>query len=701
MYIVAELSPEYVSQNKIIIQSEESNRFKEGDIVKLVGRRATGAIVAKLLRGPNKVFLDKYLRDNLGVRLGDEIKVEPFNAEKCKSLELTLPPGVIIDSTLEKHFRERLMGRPVSRGDKISLPILNFQLVVQVARCVPRGIVVVNSETKISGVSGHIEDVSISYDDIGGLDAEIRRIREIVEYPIRFPEVFRRLGIEPPKGIILYGLPGTGKTLLAKALMHETRASFFTIQGPELLSSVFAESEARLRKLFEDAAKNAPSIIFIDELDSITNRRESSSETERRLVAQMLALLDGIKERGKIVVIGATNRIKAVDPALRRPGRFESEIYIGVPNDEGRRKILEIYAYRMPLENVNLDLIVEKTRGFVGADLESLCREAAYNCIRRTFGAEQLEHGDISLSDITKLKVKNADFELALSKIKPSALREVIVEIPKVRWGDVGGLDDIKQLLKENVEYAIRKREAFEKMGIKPVKGILLHGPPGTGKTLLAMAIANECSANFISVKGPEVFSKWLGESEENIRFIFSKAREVAPCIIFFDEIDAVAVRRGAGYGGEGENAADRVVNQILTEMDGIESLDRVVVIAATNRIDMIDPALLRPGRFDYTISVPMPDFEARKSIFRIHTRGMPIAEIDIDELAKSSEGFAGSDIMAVCREAGMQALRRNSFEPTKVTKKDFVNALEKVKKTISQLKKETEYSMIYGGPIG
>ncbi|MEM2900917.1 MAG: AAA family ATPase, partial [Thermoplasmata archaeon] len=355
------------------------------------------------------------------------------------------------------------------------------------------------------------------------------------------------------------------------------------------------------------------------------------------------------------------------------------------------------------------------TRGFVGADLESLCREAAYNSIRRTFGAEQLEHGDISLSEISKLKVTNADFELALSKIKPSALREVIVEMPKVRWSDIGGLEDIKQLLKENVEYAIKKRESFDKMGIKPVKGILLHGPPGTGKTLLAMAIANECSANFISVKGPEVFSKWLGESEENIRFIFSKAREVAPCIIFFDEIDAVAARRGSGYGGEGENAADRVVNQILTEMDGIESLDRVVVLAATNResldrvvvlaatnrIDMIDPALLRPGRFDYTISVPMPDFEARKSIFRIHTRSMPIAEIDLDELAKNSEGFAGSDIMAVCREAGMQALRRNSFEPTKVTKKDFSNALEKVKKTMAQLKKETEYAMIYGGPVG
>ncbi len=701
MFVVAEAPPELVSQNKIIVQTDANNAFEAGALVRLVGKRATGALIARVTKGADKVFLDKYLRDNLGVRLGDEVKIEPIEVQPCKSIELTVPPGIVVDAPLERHFRERLSGKPISRGDKLSMPILNYHLVVQVARCSPRGIVVVDGETKIAGVSGHIEEVGISYDDIGGLDAEIRRIREIVEYPVRFPEVFRRLGIEPPKGIILYGLPGTGKTLLAKALMNETRASFYTIQGPELLSSVFAESESRLRKIFDEASKNVPSIIFIDELDSITNRRESSSEAERRLVAQMLSLLDGIKERGRLVVVGATNRLKAVDPALRRPGRFEAEIYVGVPNDAGRKKILEIHAYRMPLEGVNLDVIVEKTRGFVGADLESLCREAAFNALRRTFTPEQLEHGEVTLADTAKLRVTLADFELALTKIKPSALREVIIEIPKVRWEDVGGLDEIKLLLKENVEYAIKKRDSFDKMGIKPVKGILLHGPPGTGKTMLAMAIANECSANFISVKGPEVFSKWLGESEENIRFIFSKAREVAPCIVFFDEMDAVAVRRGAGYGGDSENAADRVVNQILTEMDGIETLDRVIVIAATNRLDMIDPALLRPGRFDYTISVPMPDLDSRKSIFKIHTRSMPLGDVDLDELAKSSEGFAGSDIMATCREAGMQALRRNDFEPTKVLKKDFTTALEKVKKTNAQLKKETEYSMIYGGPIG
>ncbi|MEM3341980.1 MAG: AAA family ATPase, partial [Thermoplasmata archaeon] len=578
-------------------------------------------------------------------------------------------------------IKKRLLNKPVSRGDKVPISILNYLMLAQISKTTPRGVVTVVPETRIFTTNGQIEEIGITYDDIGGLKDEIKRLREVVEYPLKYPEVFGKLGIEAPKGVLLYGPPGTGKTLLAKALSHELKAKFFMVQGPEILSNIYAESEARLRNLFEDAKKKAPSIIFIDEIDSIAGKRDTANESERRLVAQMLALLDGMEDRGKITVIAATNRVHALDMALRRPGRFETEIYLGVPNADARREILKIHAYKMPLEDdFNLEKLVEKTKGYVGADIASLCREAAYNCIRRVFTDEQLEQGDISFLQMSQLKVSQSDFEEALKKIKPSALRELIIEIPKTKWEDIGGLEEIKKLLKENVEYAFSKRESFEKMGIKPVKGILLHGAPGTGKTLLARAVASECGANFITVKGPEIFSKWLGESEENIRFTFAKAREVAPCIIFFDEIDAVAPTRGMGYGGSGENAADRVVNQILTEMDGIQSLERVIVIAATNRLDMVDKALLRPGRFDYLLEIPLPDPPMRKKIFEIHLRDVPLStDVTLDALVHDTEGLAGSDIMAICREAALEALRENNFVPQEVKMKHLRQGFERI----------------------
>jgi transitional endoplasmic reticulum ATPase len=527
--------------------------------------------------------------------------------------------------------------------------------------------------------------LEVTYEDIGGLSDEIRKIREMVELPLKHPELFEALGIEPPKGVLLHGTPGTGKTLLAKAVANETAANFILINGPEIMSKYYGQSEENLRKKFEEAEKNAPSIIFIDEIDAIASKREESKgEVERRVVAQLLALMDGLKSRGKVVVIGATNIPNELDPALRRPGRFDRELEIGVPDKEGRLNILKIHTRNMPLaKNVSLKDIAELTHGFVGADLSALAKEAAMNLLRTIYPDLKLEEDQpIPREILEKLKVSKKDFVEAMRVVRPSALREVLIEIPNVKWDDVGGLSDVQQELIEAVDWPLRHPTIFERMGIKPPKGILLYGPPGTGKTLLAKAVASESKANFILVKGPELLSKWVGESEKAVRKIFEKARQTSPTIIFFDELDSLAPRRGVT---SDSHVSERVVNQMLTEMDGLVGLHNIVILGATNRPDIIDTALLRPGRFDRIILVPAPTEKARLEIFKIHTKGMPLnKDVDLNELAKETEGYVGADIEAICKEAGLLALR-DDMKAEKIKKKYFDAALKKVSPSVSK----------------
>jgi transitional endoplasmic reticulum ATPase len=527
--------------------------------------------------------------------------------------------------------------------------------------------------------------LEVTYEDVGGLTDEIKKVREMVELPLKHPEIFERLGIEPPKGVLLHGPPGTGKTLLAKAVANETNSHFILINGPEIMSKYYGQSEQNIRKKFEDAEKNAPSIIFIDEIDAIAVKREDShGEVERRVVAQLLALMDGLKSRGKVVVIAATNIPDAIDPALRRPGRFDREIEIGVPGKEARLNILKIHTRNMPLtKDFDLKRIADITHGFVGADLASLTKEAAMVVLRRLLPELKIkEEEPIPKEFLEKLKIGQDDFVEALKTVRPSAMREVLVEVPNITWEDVGGLADVKQELKEAVEWPLKFPEAFTTLGVKPPQGILLYGPPGTGKTLMAKAVAKQCEANFILVKGPELLSKWVGESEKAVRKVFKRARQTSPTIIFFDEIDSLAPKRGMSTDS---NVTERVVNQLLTEMDGLEDLNNVVVIAATNRPDILDTALLRPGRFDRIILVPVPDFDARKAIFAVHTKSMPLgSDVSIDYLAQKSEGYVGADIEAVCREAAIFVLRED-IKAKKVTKKAFEKALEKVRPSVTK----------------
>jgi transitional endoplasmic reticulum ATPase len=522
--------------------------------------------------------------------------------------------------------------------------------------------VIVSEESAEAVAAAREGDIpSITYEDIGGLRDEVTKVREMIELPLRHPELFRRLGVEAPKGVILHGPPGTGKTLLAKAVANETNASFYTIGGPEIMSKYYGESEERLRNVFQEAQKNAPSIIFIDELDSIAPKREEvSGEVERRIVAQLLSLMDGLKARGKVVVIGATNRINAIDPALRRPGRFDREIELGVPDRDGRLDILQIHTRGMPLEkDVNLERLADITHGFVGADLHALAKEAAIRALRRILPEIDLSAESIPADILNKIIVKMQDFIDVVNEMEPSAMREVFVEVPDVKWEDIGGLETIKQELREAVEWPLKYQGMFAYADATPPKGILLYGPPGTGKTLMAKATANESEANFISIKGPELLSKWVGESEKGVREIFRKARQAAPCIIFFDEIDAIAPARGGDFGTS--HVTERVISQILTELDGLEVLTNVVVIAATNRPDIIDTALLRPGRFDRLLYVPPPDYESRKQIIHIHTKKKPLAEdTNIDNLAAKMDGYTGADIAAVASAAVMLALREH-----------------------------------------
>ena len=671
-----------------------------GDVIEISGKRKTAAICWPGYAedsGRGIIRIDGYIRRNASVSIDEKVTIRKIEAKNAEKIILAPTEPLRIEGA-EEYLAQILEGKVVTRGDYVPLGIMGRTIDLVIVNVQPPApAVIITRDTEIAmgeKPAAMVREVPrVTYEDIGGLKEEIRKIREMVELPLKYPELFERLGVEAPKGVLLYGPPGTGKTLLAKAVANETNAAFFSISGPEIMSKYYGESEERLREIFRQAEENAPSIIFIDEIDAIAPKREEvTGEVEKRVVAQLLALMDGLKPRGRVVVIGATNRPNAIDPALRRPGRFDREIEIGVPNKQGRLEILQIHTRGMPLaEDVDLEKIASITHGFVGADLAALCKEAAMRALRRILPEIDFEKDTIPAEMLNKITVTMNDFMEALKDVEPSAMREVLVEIPNVRWDDIGGLKDVKLELQEAVEWPLKYPEIFEHMDARPPKGILLYGPPGTGKTLLAKAVANESEANFISVKGPELLSKWVGESERAVREVFRKAKQAAPSIIFFDEIDAIAPIRGGGYGDSG--VTERVISQLLTEMDGIEELRGVVVIAATNRPDIVDPALLRPGRFDKLLYVPLPDLEARKEILKIHLRKKPLAEdIDIDELAKRTEGYTGADLSAICNTAVMLAIRehimnskgpeeaKENLKELKVYKRHFEEALKKVK---------------------
>jgi len=679
----------------------------DGDIIEIEGNKLTAATVASSQSdiGLGIIRIDGYIRKNTGASIGDEVTVR--HAKVKEAQKVTLAP-VDQQIMVRGDLRGAFAGRVLSMGDIIisgfrqpapstrsslfdeffsdMAPMGEIKLAVVSTK--PAGIVKVTQITDVevqpnpvdvSKLEGVKNLVDVTYEDIGGLKEEVKKVREMIEIPLKRPELFERLGISPPKGVLIHGPPGTGKTLLAKAVANESDAHFIAINGPEIMSKYVGGSEERLREFFEEAEENAPSIIFIDEIDAIAPKREEvSGEVERRIVAQLLTLMDGLKSRGHVVVIGATNRPDALDQALRRPGRFDREIEIGVPDKDERKEALQIHTRGMPLdEKVDLDEIAEVTHGFVGADLEALAKESAMRVLRRILPDIKADE-EIPKEILQKMIVKKSDFKEALKEIQPSALREVFVQVPDIKWSDIGGLEKAKQELKEAVEWPLKYPENFEKFGVRPPKGVLIYGPPGTGKTLLAKAVANESDSNFIAVKGPELLSKWVGESEKGIREIFKKARQTAPTVIFFDEIDSIASVRSGGSSDSG--VTQRVVNQLLTEIDGIEELQDVVVIAATNRVDIIDPALLRPGRFDRHIKVDDPNEEARLEIFKVHSKKIPLADdVELKYLAKNTEGYVGADIEAVCREAVMLTLR-DDIEAENVEMKYFKKAVKKVK---------------------
>ena len=617
--------------------------------------------------GKGLVRIDGYLRNRLDVGINDSVEIKKVQSKSAEKVTLA-PTEPLRIVGAEGYLQEYLLGGLLSTGDIFPLTIMGQRVDLVVISTKPSGPVLMEDSTEVT-VSEESEKAvqvakgdgapSISYEDIGGIKNEVSRLREMIELPLRHPELFKRLGVEAPKGVLLHGPPGTGKTLVAKAVAHETNANFYTIGGPEIMSKFYGESEERLREIFKKAEENAPAIIFIDEIDSIAPKREEvSGEVERRVVAQLLSLMDGMSSRGKVVVIGATNRINAIDPALRRPGRFDREIEIGVPDKEGRLEILQIHTRGMPLEkDVDLEIIANMSHGFVGADLQAVAKEAGIRALRKVLPEIDLTTENIPSEILKKIVVTMDDFLSVIKEIEPSALREVFVEIPDVKWDDIGGLADVKQELQEAVEWPLKYQELFLHSDATPPKGILLYGPPGTGKTLMAKAAAHESEANFISIKGPELLSKWVGESEKGVREVFRKARQAAPCIVFFDEIDAIAPNRG-GMGSD-SHVTERVISQLLTELDGLEVLSNVIIIAATNRPDIIDAALLRPGRFDRLLYVPPPDKESRIQIFKIHTSKKPLADdVKIETLAAHTEGYTGADIAALASAAVMLALR-------------------------------------------
>ncbi|NMB66999.1 CDC48 family AAA ATPase [Candidatus Woesearchaeota archaeon] len=716
--------------------------IKKGDIILIKGGRETVAIVDRAYPadiGERIIRIDGILRKNSKSGIGDLVSVSKAEVKEAKKIVIAPAQKDILVQGDPESLKKGLLGRAVLKGDIVVLGgvqrrrdvmsefgdlndifgdlnslfggLSGFeglgnlgggvtQLKFLIVSTTPNQPVIISENTEVS-LNSKAVDISdekipeITYEDIGGLSEEIKKIRELVEIPMKHPEIFERLGIEPPKGILLHGPPGTGKTLLAKAVANESEANFILLNGPEIMSKFYGESEKKIRDIFDEAEKTAPAIIFIDEIDAIAPKREDvQGEVERRVVSQLLTMMDGLKSRGKVVVIGATNRINAIDEALRRPGRFDRELEISVPSKEGRLQILKIHTRNMPFDkDVNLEEIASLTHGFVGADLQALTKETAMVVLRRLLPQMNLDKEEkISQEILEQLIIKQEDFFDALKVVRPSAMREVLVETPNVGWKDVGGLNKIKEELKEAVEWPIKNPEVFKRMGIKPSKGILLYGPPGTGKTLLAKAVAKESEANFIQVKGPSLLSMWVGKSEEGMRKVFERARQVAPCIIFFDEIDALASKRGMD---QGTKVTERVLNQMLAEMDGLEDLKEVIVIGATNRPDMLDTALLRPGRFDKILLVNAPEEKERLSILKIHTKNMPLGENErlleekekeefLNEIAKQTEGYTGADLEAVVREAAYFALREN-INSNLVTKKNFEQALEKIKPSVTK----------------
>ena len=637
---------------------------------------------------PNIIRIDKDTRRSIGVSLDDIVYVMPTKISTAKKVIL-VPTEKLdnIDKSFINMIQNKLIGRPLIKGNIIAIHLFGSPLYLKVKITNPNGPVYVTDNTKIivpTEIVGKIDEIEIRYDDIGGLDKEIEKIREMVELPLKYPELFQRLGIDPPRGVLLYGPPGCGKTLLARAVATESEANFFAINGPEITSKYYGESEAKLREIFRKAEENAPGIIFIDELDSIAPKREEvSGEAEKRVVAQLLTLMDGLKGRGQIIIIGATNRVEAVDPALRRPGRFDREIVIRIPDEKGRLEILKIHTRGMPLHSdVDLQKLANITYGYTGADIQALCREAAMKALKRYLPLIEKDLEDRIPEEILgKMVVTMRDFMDAYKEIIPTAMREVEISIPKVSWNDIGGLDDVKNLLKETVEWPLKYPERFRRLGIDPPRGVLLYGPPGTGKTLLAQAIASETNMNFIAVKGPELLSKWVGESEKGVRKVFARARSAAPSIIFFDEIEALIPARGL----DTTTVTDRVISQFLTELDGISRLEDVIVIGATNRPDLIDKALLRPGRMDLLIYVPSPDREARLNILKIHTRKTSLAsDVDLKRIAELTEFYSGADLYALVRESAMNAIRRDP-NAEYVTMDDFMTGLRKISPSLDE----------------
>jgi transitional endoplasmic reticulum ATPase len=717
---VAETNPKFVGRGVALLDPKvmEELHLSTGDVIEIFGKKKTFALLWSSQPtdyGVGIIRIDGYTRNNIGAGIDDRVTIQKVKDVKKAEQVILSPTEELNIVGLEEHLPELLEGRVIAKGDMIPLNIMGRKIGFVITSLSPvpssdtacvidsnRTEFIIGSVPKATARSG-AGVPRITYEDIGGLKNEVQKVREMIELPLRHPEIFERIGIEAPKGVLLYGPPGTGKTLLAKAVANETNANFYSIGGPEIMSKFYGESEERLRETFRQAQENSPSIIFIDEIDSIAPKREEvSGDVEKRVVSQLLSLMDGIEARGKLVVIGATNRPNAIDPALRRPGRFDREIEIGIPDEEGRFDILQIHTRGMPLtEDVKLESIAKVTHGFVGADLEALSKEAAMRSLRRILPEINMEQSKIPVEVLNKIKITDEDFQNGLKDVQPSALREVQIQRPNVNWGDIGGLPEVKEELAEAVEWPLKHADLFNQADVKPPKGLLLYGRPGTGKTMIAKAVATTSEANFISVKGPELISKWVGESEKGVREIFRKARQAAPCIIFFDELDAVAPRRGRSEGDA--HVTERVISQMLTEMDGLEDLKGVVVIGATNRPDIIDEALLRPGRFDRILEVPLPDREARKEILMIHTKRKPLDHtVNIDRLVELTEGYTGADIAAITNAAAMSAIKEYIVDNNKVgsnnqdikhksegKKKEFKISMKHFEAAIQKIKKK------------
>ncbi|MDO8427730.1 MAG: CDC48 family AAA ATPase [Candidatus Diapherotrites archaeon] len=714
---VQDSDPTHVGRNIVTLDRLAKKRLNitSGDIVEIAGTKRTAAVVWPARaedEGKGLVRMDNFIRHNSGVSLGDTVTIAKAEFKEAK--EVTLAPTQevrIIASGYNRVLKKSFLGRPLSKGDTVWISVFGSGFVYKVVNTKPAGIIKVTDFTQFVLKEKPVKDAegvgNVAYEDIGGMKEQVMKVRELVELPMRHPELFRRLGINPPKGILLFGPPGCGKTLLAKAVANETNAHFISVNAPEIMSKFVGEAEERVRQIFKDAEENNPSIIFIDEIDAIAPKRdEVVGEVERRVVAQLLALMDGLEARGNVIVIAATNRVNSLDEALRRPGRFDREIEFGVPDRKGRLEILQVHTRGMPLnKDVDLENWAAITHGFVGADLEALAKEAAMKALRRYLPKINLEDEVIPPEVLEDLEVLKKDFQDAIKDVQPSALREIAVRIPKVKWADIGGMEFVKKELRQAVEWPLKNPEVFSKMGINPPKGILLYGPPGCGKTLLAKAVATESEANFISVKGPELLSMFVGESEKGIRKLFRKARQVAPTVIFFDEIDSIAGNRGNNFDS---GVGNRVLDQLLTELDGLDDLKNVVFIAATNRPDLMDPALLRPGRIDKLVFISAPDAETRKQIFEVHLDGVPVAkDLDVDEFVEKTEGFSGADIEGFIREAVLIALEENNFKPCTASKKHFQTAFNKITGSVSKKsekaygefkEKVTEYRPSYVG---